>query len=103
MGVWDRVNDPGTATRSTLHVELVPVERSIEVMVGQPRETPETCSTASRPSRAAGLTPVIHPVAAMLGILSEVRMLAYLLGEGRPKSAPTVGPSGTDRTADASA
>jgi hypothetical protein len=48
---------------------------------------------------APALTPTIHPVAALLGIVAEVGMLAYLLVKGVRDSAPTEGPFATARTA----
>src|SRR4051794_5513265 len=42
---------------------------------------------------APGLTPVIHPVAATLGIVAEVGLLAYLLVKG-VRTPATDGPSG---------
>jgi hypothetical protein len=48
---------------------------------------------------APGLTSVIHPVAALLGIVAEVGMLAYLLVKGVRTPVSTEAPSGTSRAA----
>jgi hypothetical protein len=48
---------------------------------------------------APGLTPAIHPLAALLGIVAEVGMLAYLLVKGVRTPVSTDGPSGPARIA----
>ena len=42
---------------------------------------------------APELTPIIHPVAALLGIVAEVSLLAYLLVKGVRSPRPTDEPS----------